>query len=514
MEKSNKTIPRDSCTISPWQTLKEPFVAIADGSKTETVYDVIIVGAGITGLTTALLLQQAGKRCVVVEAGKIGFGTTGGTSAHLNTFFDATYPEVERDFGKQAAKELAEAGKEARSIIASLAGEYGIDCELEYKDGYLFSETGKQTDQLEQILQASLRAGIAVGESQTNDVPVPFERAIRFSRQGQFHPLKYIQGLAGAFQKLGGEILEESFVGDHGQAEGNIDVHIEGRSLRGRNLVYATHIPPGITSFSFRCAPYRSYVLGIELKDDNYPSGLAYDMQEPYHYFRTHKIDGSKYLILGGADHKTGHGDPEQAFSDLESYARKYYGVKSIPFRWSSQYYVPVDGLPYIGLLNEQVYIATGFNGNGMMFGTIAAKIIADMVLGIQNRFERLFSPSRLKPVAGFSEFVKENADVAWRFVADRFGIQELEKLSQLSTGEGRIAEFDGKKLALYKDVNGKVTALNPICSHAGCTVIFNAAEKSWDCPCHGGRFDLSGKVVCGPPRTDLEKVEFKGNKS
>ena len=511
MEKSNKTIPRDSCTISPWQTVENSFGTEADGSKTEKIYDVIIVGAGITGLTTALLLQQAGKRCLVVEAGKIGFGTTGGTSAHLNTFFDATYPEVESDFGKEAAKELADAGKEARSIIAALAGEHGIECELEYKDGYLFSENGKQTQQLEEILQASLRAGISVGESETNDVPIPFEKAIRFSRQGQFHPMKYIMGLAGAFTGMGGKILEDSFVSGHEKMDGNIDVHIGRVKLQGRDLVYATHIPPGITSFSFRCAPYRSYVLGIELQDDRYPSGLSYDMQEPYHYFRTHEVEGKKCLIVGGADHKTGHGDPEQAFSDLETYTRKYYSIKSIPYKWSSQYYVPVDGLPYIGLLNEHVYIATGFNGNGMMFGTIAAKIISDMVLGIDNRFEKLFSPSRLKPVAGFTEFVKENTDVAWRFVADRFGIRELEKLSQLGRGEGRIAEFDGKKLALYKDVNGKVTALNPICSHAGCTVKFNAAEKSWDCPCHGGRFDVSGKVVCGPPRTDLETVVFNG---
>ncbi|RYY52481.1 MAG: FAD-dependent oxidoreductase [Chitinophagaceae bacterium] len=511
MEKSNMTSPRDSNTISPWQNVEKSFGTEADGSNAEKIYDVIIVGAGITGLTTALLLQREGKRCLVVEAGKIGFGTSGGTSAHLNTFFDATYPEVESDFGKAAAMELAEAGKQAMSIIASLTGEYGIDCELESKDGYLFSENGKQTQQLEEILQASQRAGIEVGESEINDVPVPFEKAIRFSGQGQFHPMKYIMGLAGAFIGLGGKILEDSFVSNHDEMDGHIDVHIGSVKLRGRDLVHATHIPPGITSFSFRCAPYRSYVLGIELQDDGYPSGLAYDMQEPYHYFRTHEVDGKKCLILGGADHKTGHGDPEQAFSDLETYARKYYSIKSIPYKWSSQYYVPVDGLPYIGLLNEHVYIATGFNGNGMMFGTIAAKIISDMVLGIDNRFEGLFSPSRLKPVAGFTEFVKENTDVAWRFVADRLGIQELEKLSQLGRGEGRIAEFDGKKLALYKDVNGKVTALNPICPHAGCTVKFNAAEKSWDCPCHGGRFDVSGKVVCGPPRTDLEKVGFNG---
>jgi Rieske Fe-S protein len=207
-------------------------------------------------------------------------------------------------------------------------------------------------------------------------------------------------------------------------------------------------------------------------------------MQEPYHYFRSHEIDGQKYLIVGGEDHKTGHDDPEQAFANLEAYANQHYQIDSVAYKWSSQYYVPADGLPYIGRMaasGESIYMATGFNGNGMMFGTLSAKIISDQILGIENRYSELYSPSRLKPIAGFTDFVKENADVAWHFIADRFGAEEIQALSELKKGAGRVAELQGSKFALYKDTKGKVTALSPVCTHAGCIVNFNAAEQSWD---------------------------------
>jgi glycine/D-amino acid oxidase-like deaminating enzyme/nitrite reductase/ring-hydroxylating ferredoxin subunit len=501
--------PRDSQSESPWQAISTS-VSGEQPYDPLLVYDVIIVGAGITGITTALLLQKAGKKCMILEAGKIGFGTTGGTSAHLNTFFDATYPEIESDFSVEAAKHVADSGKDALSMIQSFVETYKIDCDFEYKEGYLFSENEKETKQLLDILESSRNAGIAVSESEVNDVPVPFEKAIKFARQGQFHPMKYIRALADAFLDLGGVILVDSFVSDRKDAAENIEVIAGGQTYRALKLVYATHMPPGITAFNFRCAPYRSYVMGIKLKDDNYPKGLAYDMQEPYHYFRTHEIDAQKYLILGGEDHKTGHEDPVQAFANLEKYARQYYNVQSVTYKWSSQYYVPVDGLPYIGPLagtGDNTYIATGFNGNGMMFGTLSGKIISDQILGIENRYSDLYSPSRMKPVAGFSEFVKENADVAWHFVADRFNAEELSKLSDLEKGEGKVTDFNGEQLAIYKDYDGKVTALSPVCTHAGCIVNFNAAEQSWDCPCHGGRYDTSGKVVSGPPQKNLKQV-------
>ncbi|RZL15539.1 MAG: FAD-dependent oxidoreductase [Pedobacter sp.] len=511
MENKEHINPRDAYTQSPWQAVDTEGIPKSH-IDLNAIYDVMIIGAGITGITTALMLQKAGKKCIVIEAGVVGYGTSGGTSAHLNTFFDATYHEITNDFGEDAAKLVAESGKEAFSIIKDFIDLYHIDCDFEYKGAYVFSETEKETTQLNKLLEATRKAGIEAIEYQDNGVPIPFEMAVHFIDQGQFHPIKYIYALASEFVKLGGVILENSFV-DETSSENNIySANINGKSVSAGNLVWATHIPPGITPFSFRCAPYRSYVLGVKLKNDAYPTGLSYDMQEPYHYFRTHEIRGQKYLLVGGEDHKTGHDDPEMAFENLINYVNKYYRVESISYKWSSQYYVPIDGLPYIGRMSDSdpTYVATGFNGNGMIFGSLAGKIISDQILGVQNEYSNIYSPSRIKPIAGFSEFIKENADVAWHFVADRFGSDDLESLKSLEPEKGIIVEIKGKKVAVYRDAHGNVTALSPVCTHAGCTLLFNDAEKSWDCPCHGGRFDTSGKVITGPPRKDLAHINIK----
>lgn len=502
---------RDGAQESLWQQSNKIILNQNFGEfLPATVYDAVVVGAGITGITTALLLQRSGLSCVIVEAQLPGFGTTGGTSAHLNTFFDASYPEVESDFGKQGSKLLAQAGKEALNMIRAFVKELNIDCQLEDKSAWLYAESKQESKQLQRILEASKAVGIKVDPTNENLVPVPFDSVICFQGQGQFHPLKYISALLTEFIRLGGVLQADTVVSDSSFQNQVYSLTTAKGFIHAKNLIYATHIPPGLNSMSFKNAPYRSYVLALRLKDNNYPQGLAYDMQEPYHYYRTQEIDGEPYLIVGGQDHKTGHGDPELAFKALEDYVCQYYQVESVDYRWSSQYYVPVDGLPYIGQLPgaaKGTFMATGFNGNGMTFGTLSAQIICALILKKESPYTSLFNPSRSKPVAGFSEFVKENADVAWHFIADRFSTEQLNSLADLAAQQGKLVDFEGKKLAIYKDDQGKVTALNPTCTHAGCTVQFNAAERSWDCPCHGGRFDISGKVITGPPTIDLETV-------
>jgi glycine/D-amino acid oxidase-like deaminating enzyme/nitrite reductase/ring-hydroxylating ferredoxin subunit len=499
--------PRDGKEISLWQSnvVKPEITDIPH----HYICDVVIVGGGITGITTALLLQQQGKKCIIAEGRTIGFGTTGGTSAHLNTFFDATYPDVEQDFGRDSAKLLAQAGKEAISTINCLIEQYHIQCDFELKDAFLFSENEKESKQLEKILKASIAAGIQASQENDNGIPMSFDMSVLFKDQGQFHPLKYIYKLAEVFINLGGIIVENTFIKENTYENGVHIVQSEKTRIKADHLVFATHIPPGITPLNFTCAPYRSYVLGVQLKDGQYADHLIYDMKEPYHYFRSHIINGQTFLLVGGEDHKTGHSNPETAFKNLEEYVRKYFSVSSIDYKWSSQYYIPVDGLPYIGQApasDENIYIATGFNGNGMIFGTLSAQIISDQIMGTDNIYTDLFSPSRIKPIAGFTDFVKENADVAYRFLADRFSVEELDSLEAIEPEQGIIAELNGKKLAIYKDQQGHITALNPVCSHAGCIVQFNNIEKSWDCPCHGARYDVNGEVLTGPARNNLKK--------
>lgn len=503
--------PRDSQTISLWQNV------LFEGSKSnfseQVIYDVLIVGGGITGITTGLLLQQQGKSVVIAEGNTIGFGTTGGTSAHLNNFFDSPYPQVENDFGFEAAQSLAKAGKQTISFIKSMVDRYQIDCDFEYKRGFLFAQDSNESKQLTDILGSSIKVGIDAKPADTNGINVPYQTSIVFADQAQFHPLKYIYKLAEEFVAAGGILLEHTFIRD---TTFENDIHItksDDLQIQSKNLVYATHLPPGINLLDFTCAPYRSYVLGITLKNNDYLDCLSYDMKEPYHYLRTHTIDGQKYLVAGGEDHKTGHDDPETAFKNLEDWVSNYYEIASVDYKWSAQYYVPADGLPYIGHLPggaNRIYIATGYNGNGMIFGTLSAQIITDMILHKENEYAALFSPSRIKPVAGFQDFVRENVDVAYKFVADRIAVDEIESIKEIEPGNGEIVKYKDEKLAIYKDNDGKIHALSPVCTHAGCIVNFNKAEQSWDCPCHGGRFDTDGNVLTGPPRLELKKVNIQ----
>lgn len=509
MKNTLLSIQRDSLQRSPWQVNVTP-IGSPDNVTTEP-YDCLIIGGGITGLTAGLGLQKAGKKVVIADAHTIGFGTTGGTSAHINTFADTTYTEAESAFGEEGAQLFADAVNEGAAIIAENVKAYAITCDYEAKTGYLYAENEDQAKQLDDVYKGAVKVGVPVKYVNNVPVTIPYQKALEFPGQAQFHPIKYLLGLQKAFLAAGGTIFENTKI-DILENDGEIHTAKSGNvAIASKAVIYATHIPPGINSYSLRCAPYRSYVIAVKLISKQYPDALIYDMQEPYHYFRTHIIDGEQLLLVGGDDHKTGHDDPAAAFESLEIYVKKYYDVASVLYRWSSQYYIPVDGFPYIGQMPEAakgVYCATGYNGNGMMLGSIAGRILSDLVQGNESKYEKIFSPSRLKPVAGFMEFVKENADVAYHFVADRFGVKETDSLKNLQPGTGEVVEVDGRKVAAYRDENGEIFALNPVCTHAHCIVNFNVAEKSWDCPCHGARYDIEGHVLTGPAEKDLERFQ------
>lgn len=499
---------RDGAMLSLWQEQLGQYQPSNAWDKSVT-YDVLIVGGGITGLTTGLFLQQQGKKCLIAEAHNIGFGTTGGTTAHLNTMLDTTYPEIESAFSEDVAKQIANATKEAIITIESISKQYNIDCGFEYKKGYLFALEKEQSKELKEIKVAAERAGVSIEYTKEIPVPIPFEKAVVFEGQAQFNIAEYLLGLANAFEAGGGVILQNCLVSDVESKEHHVAKTSIG-DIKADKVVYATHIPPGVNILHFRCAPYRSYVAAFTLKSGEYPDALCYDMEDPYHYYRTQEIHGKKYIIAGGYDHKTGHEEnTESCFRELESYLRTYFDIDSIDYKWSSQYYSSTDGLPYIGKFpgHDTIYCATGFIGNGMVFGTLAGRMITDMILGKEHELESVLAPSRIKPIAGFTEFVKENAAVVSKFIGMRFSYTTIETLAELAKGEACLADWEDKKVALYKDENGKVHALDPVCPHAKCIVAWNTAEKTWDCPCHGGRFACNGALLTGPPRRGLTQI-------
>lgn len=508
----NQSINRDGDNLSPWQVNLE-FEKASLNTETEEIYDCIIIGAGITGITAALNLRNAGKKVIIIDARNAGYGTTGGTSAHINTFADTTYKETENAFGKDGANLFAGAVNSGLDIIRKNITTFNIECDFEEKPGYVYAENDDQVEQLEELYDGTVNVGVPISYTEEIPIPIPFKKAVLLPGQAQFHPLKYVQALVQAYKTAGGVIIEDTRI-EKLQTENEIHSAISGEKIyKARNIIYATHTPPGINVFSFRCAPYRSYVLAVKLENGEYPPALIYDMQDPYHYFRTHKIEGHELLLLGGNDHKTGHDDPIQAFEELEKYARKHFDIASVEYKWSSQYYVPVDGLPYVGQIPfyaPGIYCATGYNGNGMMLGSISAEILAHLILGKEHPYEKLFSTGRIKPIDGFTEFVKENADVVYHFVADRLSVHETDSLKRLKPGTGKVVKLDGRKIAAYRDANGEIHALSPVCTHAACIVNWNQEEKSWDCPCHGARYDIEGRVLTGPAERNLGKIALE----
>lgn len=502
---------RDGYCTSLWQGTSAIYQARP--ATTGSNYDAIIVGGGITGVSTALLLQESGKKCLLLEANHLGFGTTGGTTAHINTLLDTPYTTIARNFGSENALLAAESVKDGLWQIRRNIDRYAVSCGFSAAAAYLFAQDEAQDKELKQIAGATKKAGLLVEKTGEIPVPVPFTSAIRVQGQAKFNPMEYVFGLAKAYEHIGGTIIQQCRVTG---VENNemVEVETPGGTFYAKDLIYATHIPPGVNLLHLRCAPYRSYAMAAVLDTGQYPEDLAYDMQDPYNYYRTQEVDGQRYLIAGGKDHKTGEEpNTEACFRQLESHLRQYFPIQEVVYKWSSQYFEPADGLPYIGHLPgqpEHIYVACGYRGNGMIYSSVAAILLTKLILREVSRYAALFDPNRIKPVAGFTNFIKHNADVVQQFVGKFFSADVLSRVADLAPGEAGIVQYEGRKLAMYKDVAGQVHAVHPSCTHLHCDVKWNAAELSWDCPCHGARYDMDGFVLTGPADRDLERIALE----
>lgn len=500
---------RDGARKSMWQAeIKRYGTVFSEDLK----YDVVIIGGGITGISTAHRLQLSGLNCLLLEAKNLGFGTTGGTTAHLNDFFDTTFKEAIGKFGLDNARLLADAGKEAMRVFRSNVTQHSIDCDFEEKTAELFAVDQDQVSQLEDIVEGAKEVGYQMHYTDRIDFPIPFKKAVRIPGQAQFHPIKYIRALADLFIEHGGAVVENCLCHSHEESEEGVLLRTSLGEVRAKHAFFATHTPPGISLLHFTTAPYRSYVIAFSLKGNSYPRTLGYDLYDSYHYYRTHQIDGKKMVIAGGEDHKTGHtGDAGACFSRLEDHCRQQFDVDRVEYAWSSQYYEPADGLPSIGVLPSsegRVFVATGFRGNGMTFGTLSSAIITDLINEGSSRYEALFNPKRFRPTAGFTTFIKENATVLKDMIGDKIGMEGIRSLADIGAGEAKVIRYEGRSYAVFAEQDGELHVLRSTCPHAKCEVRWNNAELSWDCPCHGSRFNVNGQILTGPTTTGLERIE------
>lgn len=507
--KTAATLPL-SDTSSVWaKTVRRPqFAALSSNVQT----DVCIVGAGIAGLTTGYLLTKSGRRVVILDDGPIGGGQTEVTTAHLSDEIDDGFTEMERWHGERGSRMAAESHAASIDLIEEIVNELQLDCDFKRVDGYLFRAPEDDADIIQQEFEAAKRAGRRV--TLVDHAPIDFDTgpAVRYPNQARFHPLKYLAALAKAIKEGGGEIYSNSHA-DSVEGGDEAKVKVGSYVVRADAIVVATNVPINdMFAIHTKQAPYMTYAIGARVPKGAVTDAQYWDTLKAYHYVRLQEIpddDEHDLLIVGGEDHKTGQADDTtQRHARLEAWTRARFPIEDVEFTWSGQCMETIDGLAFIGrnpMDKENVYIATGDSGMGITHGTIAGMLLTDLILGKSNPWETLYDPSR-KPVRAAYEFAKENLNVAVQYT-DWVMPSEVSSADEIERDSGAVLRKGMTKVAVYKDGRGACHETSAVCPHLGCIVQWNGAEHSWDCPCHGSRFDKHGKVVNGPANVDLKPV-------
>ncbi|WP_348825077.1 FAD-dependent oxidoreductase [Flavobacterium aestuarii] len=486
--------------------------------------EVLVIGGGIAGITTAYNLLKEGKKTVLVEDGFIGSGETGRTTAHLSNALDDRYYYLESIFGKDDTALAAASHSEAIDEIERNVAALNIDCSFKRVNGYLFLHSSDKEENLDKEFEATQKAGL-----QTNILAhTPAidggnnMRCIEFKNQAQFHVLNYLEGLSKAIIELGGIIYTQA------HAE-NISKHgaiVNGFNFSAQYIVVAANSPiNNIVTMHTKQYAYRSYVIAGKIPKGILPYSLWWDtgdaeskwVSQPYHYVRLENFDEQyDLLIAGGEDHKTGQSDEENIsesarYDRLEAWARSYFPmIDDIDYRWSGQIIEPVDSLGFMGKNpgDDNIYIITGDSGNGMTHATIGARIISDSIAGKKNKWEELYSPSRIT-LKATGDFLKETGNMAAQYL-DWISFNDLNDTVDIPAGEGGIISSGLKKIAVYRDYDNTLKAFSAVCPHLGCIVKWNTDEKTFDCPCHGSRFASDGTVTNGPATKNLSRIHIK----
>ncbi|WP_110928242.1 FAD-dependent oxidoreductase [Bacillus massiliglaciei] len=473
--------------------------------------DVVIVGGGITGITSAYLLSQHGIQAVLIEAGEILNGTTGHTTAKITAQHGMVYDQLIKKHGEEKARLYYQANKEAIQFIRSLVEKNEINCDFKSQDAILYTNSEKMAKKLQDEFEAYSKLGIDGDFSEEIPFTIPCIASLTMKNQAQFHPLKYLEALLPPITEAGIKLYEQTTAMKIEDGEKPAIITENGHTISADHVITATHFPfnDEMGWFFARMHAERSYVLAAETETD-YPEGMYYSVDTPSRSLRYTNYNGKKLVLVGGGNHKTGQGVPtHNYYEDLQDFTEHYLGVQSIPYRWSAQDLQTQDSLPFIGpptSNHPNIQIATGFAKWGMTNGTIAAKIMTDRILKKENPYFELFDPSRLK---GIGQLVKDNADVAKHFVAGKFAMVDKSP-KDIKNGEGAIVKVNGSKAGCYRDQQGQIHLVDSTCTHMGCELAWNNGERTWDCPCHGSRFSVDGDVLEGPAVEPLKKISME----
>jgi glycine/D-amino acid oxidase-like deaminating enzyme/nitrite reductase/ring-hydroxylating ferredoxin subunit len=479
--------------------------------------DVTVIGGGIMGITAAYLLTKAGAKVALIERDRLCGGETAHTTAHLTYVTDTRLRELVKTFGRDHAQAAWDAGLAAIERIHHIVEDEELACDFHWVPGYLHAPA-EQDDPAEEVAalreDAQLAAELGFDAEFLDRVPFVGRPGVRFANQAVIHPSKYLAGLTEVLQRSGCELFENTEAG-----EIEVDpprVKANGHTIHCRLIVIATHVPlqgaVGTVSaalFQTKLAAYSTYAVGAKLEKGVAPRASFWDTANPYFYLRIDQHEDHDYGILGGADHKTGQThDPEAHYCRVEERLRQMLPAAQIDHHWSGQVIETNDGLPFIGETAPGQFVATGFAGNGITFGTLAAMMATDLFVHRKNPWSELFDVHRKKVLGGTWNYLLENKDYPFYMAKEWLKRPDAVSLHSVPKGEGRIVILGGSKVAAYRDDEGKLSAKSAVCPHLGCIVRWNAAEKTWDCPCHGSRFRATGEVMAGPAESPLAEID------
>ena len=469
--------------------------------------DIAIVGGGIVGITSAYLLMEKGFKVAIIEADRIVQGTTGHTTAKITSQHGLFYGRLKKQLGEQKAKQYAQANESAIQEVMRIIQQESIDCDFTSQMAYIYTQSDEYLSQIKDEVYIAASLGIKASFLSEIPLPISIKGAMCFEDQAQFHPRKYLLSLADKVVAKGSYIFEKTRAVDIIQGNPCAVITSSGKKIISPKIIIASHYPfyedHGL--YFSRIYPERSYILAVDAKE-KFPGGMYITAEDPTRSLRGQNYGDKELILVGGEHHKTGQGeDTIKHYLKLKEFAEQLFQVEDIPYYWSTQDYTTMDEVPYIGYLTSDtpnLLVATGFYKWGMTNGTVAAMMFKDILTHGNSPWEDVYNPSRFTPVASAKNFIKENINVAGEFITGK--ISPVSHNIDVQIGEGKIVNIDGERVGAYKDLEEIVHIIDTTCTHLGCELQWNSAEKSWDCPCHGSRFTYRGEIIVGPALKEL----------